>query len=1003
MKRKRFKIYSSQGRSGEGLSHLATRRKFSKIRKKNIKMRETFQKFIWIIIGFVGVVGVIGTIGFLFYLQKITKELPSVENPFQKLASSTTIYDRNSVELYKVSAKDVRRDLLTTSEYVPETLKWSVLAAEDEEFYEHKGFDFVAIMRCSFNQVFNKARACGGSTITQQVIKNTQGWQRDNTITRKIKELILSMQLERKYEKDEIMNIYLNIVPQGSSVLGVKSGALFYYNKKISDLSLAEMAVLAAVGQQPSQLSPTIGTDLEANKQRLYSRTDYIFNQMIENLDRFNNRIYKANEKNKENKDIPQQEYITKEQLQNAKNDVRKLEFKQPTVDIKAPHFVFYVQKLLTQRGYNNGEPFTASEIETGGFKIYTTLDYSLQEIAEEYVASSEAGHAGFYRDKFGAKNSALITTRPSTGEILTMVGSKCYRNNEYIPNCSELDETEGAMFDPKVNVLDTLQSPGSTAKILGYEIAFEEGIAYPGSYLPDTFISIGSYRPKNSDNTFLGMVDARFALAKSRNIPPLFLIQKYGVEKYIEQARKFGYTTFDNPNGYGPSIIVGGGDVKAIEHAQGIGVFANGGKFIEHEAIMKILDKDGNIIYEHKPESKDVGDPRAIYMVNNILNPRSITGSNSPVKSLTDRDVAGKTGTSENNSDTWFAMWSPEFVTIGWMGNNDNTRMINGAFGSTATEPWVGKYMQAIQGAFPEKTPFVRPEGLFTGNGYCPKDEPCSGDKKDLMIQGKVAPSYMQEREFEVCVDQTDRLAREIDKEEGYSMLQNYNYLRSPVESMQEFVDAGINKTPTEECDIPRDGRNSNQPSIVVSQPTQGSVHETTLQVNARAYVGNGKKIEKMEIFLDNVLLDTVNDNEYSKAFQVSNLKTGKRTLIIKAYDNDKDSTTERVTVILGKEAALQATGNINIYGMTSMSKSQTNTLKVDYDGGRNVNSVTLYLENKQTGVTISLGQMNRSSDKQYEYQWKPSAAGAYNLYAVANVGETVIRSGMLTVNVSE
>jgi penicillin-binding protein 1A len=1002
MKRKRFKIYSSQNKASEGLSHLATRRKFSKIRNKNMKFKETFQKVLWLVIGFVGVAGVIGTIVFLFYLQKITKELPSVENPFQKLASSTTIYDRNGVELYKVSAKDVQRDLLTTSEYVPETMKWAVIGAEDEEFYEHKGFDFVAIVRCTFNQVFNKARACGGSTITQQVIKNTQGWQRDNTITRKIKELILSMQLERKYEKDEIMNIYLNIVPQGSSVLGIKSGAVFYYNKKISDLTLAEMSILAAVGQQPTQLSPTVGTDLEANKARLYARTDYIFNQMIENLDRVNNKIYQANEKNKDNKNIPQQDYVTKEQLENAKNEVRKLEYKQPTVDIKAPHFVFYVQKLLTQRPYNNGEAFTASEIETGGFKIYTTLDYSLQEVAEEYISSSEAGHAGFYRDKFGAKNSALITTKPSTGEILTMVGSKCYRNNEYIQNCNELDESEGAQFDSKVNVLDTLQSPGSTAKILGYMIAFEEGVAYPGSYLPDTPIAIGNYRPKNSDNQFLGMVDARVALAKSRNIPPLFLIQAYGVEKYVQRARDFGYTTFDNPKGYGPSIIVGGGDVKAIEHAQAIGVFANGGKYVEHQVIMKILDKDGNVIYEHKPEQKDLGDARAIYMVNNVLNPRSATGSNSPVKSLTDRDVAGKTGTSENNSDTWFAMWSPDFVTIGWMGNNDNSRMLSGAFGSTSVEPWVGKYMEAIQGAFPEKTAFVRPEGLYTGNGYCPKDEPCSGDKKDLMMQGKVAPSYMQKREFEVCVDQLDRLARDIDKKEGFSVMQEYNYLRSPVANLQEFVDKGINKAPTEECDIPRNG-NSNEPSIIINKPTQGSVHETSLEVDAKAYIGNNKTIEKMEIYLDNTLLDSTNSNQYSNSFDVATIKNGKRTLSVKAFDNEGNSTTEKVTVLVGKEAALQATGNITITGQNDINKNETNNIKVTYDGTRDVGSITIYLENRQTGVTISLGQMNRSSDKQYEFSWKPSSSGGYNLYAVANVGDIVIKSGILSVTVNE
>ncbi|MBP9758181.1 transglycosylase domain-containing protein [Candidatus Dojkabacteria bacterium] len=1002
MKRKRLRIYSSQSSmSGGGLSHLSSRRKFSSIKRKKTKLKETFHKVVWSMVGFIGIFGVIGTIGFLFYLQRITNELPSVENPFKSLASSTTIYDRTGVELYKVSGKDVQRDLLTTTEYVPEALKWSVISAEDGEFYQHKGFDFIAIMRCAFNNTFNESSRCGGSTITQQVIKNTQGWQRDNTITRKIKELILSMQLERKYDKDEILNIYLNIVPQGSSVLGLKSGAKFYYNKKVTDLTLAEMSVLAAIGQLPPQLSPTVGTDIEGNKLRLYARTEYIFNQMISNLDNINNRIYIANEKNKGNANIPQQEYLTKEQLQNAITEVKKLEFRKPMVDIKAPHFVFYVQKLLTQRNYNNGQPFTTSEIETGGFKIYTTLDYSLQEIAEEYVASSEANHAGFYRDKFGAKNSALMTLRPSTGEILTMVGSKCYNNNEYIKNCDELDEKETTQFDPKVNVLDTLQSPGSTAKLLGYMIAFEEGVVYPGNYVPDVPIDIGGYRPKNWDGGFSGMVDVRYALAKSLNIPPLFLIQQYGVEKYVQRARDFGYTTFDNPNGYGPSITIGGGDVKAIEHAQGIGVFANGGNFVEHEVILKIEDKDGNIIYEHKVEPRQVADPKPIYLVNNVLNPRGPSGSLTPTKALKDRDVAGKTGTSENNRDTWYTIWSPDFVTVGWMGNNDNSRMAGGAFGSSSAEPWIGKYMEAIQGAFPEKTPFQRPEGIFTGGGYCKKDESCSGDKKDLMIQGKVPPSYLLKKEFEVCVDQTDKLARQIDKELGFAVKQEFNYLTSPFKNLQSFVDKALNKFPQVECDIPRD-KNGGKPTVLISKPTQGSVYDLTMEVEAKAYVGNGKEITKIEIYLDNMLLDSVNSSEYSNSFDVVSLKSGKRTLSVRATDSEDETTTEKVTVVIGKNAANEAIGSIVISGDKSIKLGDSNSIQVVYDGLKDIGALTLYLENRQTGITVSLGQMTENSNKQYSHSWTPNDKGTYNLYAVANADGNIIKSGLLNVEVN-
>ena len=385
---------------------------------------------------------------------------------------------------------------------------------------------------------------------------------------------------------------------------------------------------------------------------------------------------------------------------------------------------------------------------------------------------------------------------------------------------------------------------------------------------------------------------------------------------------------------------------------------------------------------------------------MNNVLNPRGPSGALTPTKSLKDRDVAGKTGTSENNRDTWFAMWSPEFVTVGWMGNNDNTRMASGAFGSTSAEPWIGKYMEAIQGAFPDKTPFQRPEGIFTGSGYCKKDEACSGDKKDLMMQGKVPPSYMSKKEFEVCVDQPDRLARDIDRDAGFAVKQEFNFLQSPVAALQPFVDKSINKFPEMECDIPRDG-NGNKPKVLIIKPTQGSVHDSTMEVEVKAYVGNGKKIEEIEVYLDNVLLDSVGAAEYTNSFEIASLKGGKRSLVVKAIDSEGESTTERITVLVGKNASAEAIGSISISGDKNGKSGDPVRINVAYDGLKNINSITLYLENKQTGVTVSLGQMNQTSNKLYEYSWTPNNSGNYNLYAVANADGNVIRSGLLSVEV--
>lgn len=1004
-RRRRIKYKSLGSLSGKTYKT----RRGSKIKKKSKKLlgskykskqkKEKVEKVVWTSLGFVGVMGMVLAIVFLVYLQQLTKELPALDNPFEGTANSV-IYDRNGMVLYEFSSEDGRRNLIKEGEYVPETMKWTFLAAEDEEFFEHKGVDFTALTRCVFYKLTG-GPVCGGSTLTQQVIINTV-IEREHSYKRKIKDIILALQLERLYGKDEILNIYMNVVPQGSGVRGVKTGANFYFKKDIKDLTIAEMAVLSAIVQQPSRMSPTVGTDLDGNKERLKYRTDYILDQMIDNVDRINKRIEEANEINKEKfgENYIEQKEVTVEELKNSKEEVSALEYQKTQVEIKAPHFVWYVNKLLQERGYNNGEPFTETQIQTLGLKVETTLDYSLQEIAEKYVASSEPGHAGYYRNIYGAKNSAVMTLTPSTGEILTMVGSKCYQNNNYISNCDELDVEEGTMFDPDVNILDTLQSPGSTNKPLAYYIALNEGIISSASMLPDvpspSIPGYGNKIPRNSDGGFIGMGDARNVLALSRNIPALYLVEAFGVEKYVETARSFGYTTYNNPNGYGASVVLGGVDVKPVEHAQAFGIFANNGDFVQHEVIKKITDKEGNVIYEHVPERVPTANPAAAYIVSNMLSPIG-SGSIAPPKHMRDRHVAGKTGTSESQKDTWFVMYSPDFVTVGWNGNNDNTSMINGAFGSTSAEPWVGTYMDAIAGAFEEKTQFVRPEGIVSAAGRCDDGANCSGSV-GLAVAGKVPPGYLQNKKFTVCVDQPNRIARNIDIASGFAIEKEFKYLKSPAAHLQKDVDTFFfgkaeaeGGLPSSECDIERPFDLSKPEGIIIS-PQPGQSYTGTMEINARAFVGEEKFISKIEFSLGEKGIASAEGDTYSGSVDVSDFKEGIYSFQMVMHDSEKRKSSKSVSVYIGDPN--NSKESVSMAVSSRVDTGSSTQVGVTYDGkyANRKADVSLYQVNNATQITTYVGSMREVGDGAYEYNWAPPAAGEYSLYAVYTRSDTSI-----------
>jgi penicillin-binding protein 1A len=623
----------------------------------------------------------------LIFLQDRNKQIPTPDKVFPDIHLATEIYDRNGERLYRLFGDYSNSDKVDIAE-INDTVKAAFLAAEDSEFYNHNGVDLQAITRCVVTIAKNEG-FCGGSTITQQLIKITTE-QKERTFQTKIDEILLALKVEQQFSKDQILEMYMRVTPYGSNITSIKAASRFYFGiNDLKQLNLAQATVLAAIINNPSNLSPTLSLDNEAAQIRLKDRQNYVLDQLSEKLDQINEQLAKNN---------PEFKPLTQEMIDEAR--ATEVKYQPPIItDIKAGHFVNYALNKLQMKNYKNGvEPFTINDLKTGGYKIYTSLDYWSQTVAEKFVW--QAGNQ--YKD-LNMNNAAVMTTVPSTGEIITMAGSKSFYTES--EGCD--GSGQNCKFDPQVNIFTSPRSPGSTNKSLGYYIGFRDQKISPYSYIFDGPTKFGDYSPKNWDGSFIGSNSAYNMLRLSRNIPAIKVMEMIGVGNYLDTARQFGYTTYTNNDNYGLSAILGGAEIYYEEHAQAYGVFANLGDFVELNPILKIEDKNGNIIYQANPQRVGVADRGAVSKLNQVLYRLDTFGA--PTY-WDDRDMAAKTGTTEENKDALVVIYSPDFVTIAWGGNNNN-EIMNQYYGwpGTLVIPWTRDYMNELNwgGRFTQKTPF--------------------------------------------------------------------------------------------------------------------------------------------------------------------------------------------------------------------------------------------------------------------------------------------------------
>ena len=603
--------------------------------------------------------------GFVF-LSVATIKIPDFRSfEERKVVGSTKIYDRTGeILLYDVH-QDVRRTVIPYSE-MGVNIKNATVAIEDSSFYQHRGIRLKSTLRALLYNLLSGKTLQGGSTITQQIIKNTL-LTPEKTATRKIKEWILALKIENVLSKESILETYLNETPYGGNIYGVKEATQSFFNKEPRNLTLAEATYLAAIPKAPTFYSP-----YGKNREKLDSRKNLVLKRMLD-LDFIN-----------------EKEYI---QAQTETVSFRP----QEKFGIKAPHFVFFIKEYLEQK-------YGRDVVENSGLKVITTLDYEMQSKAEEIVLN----HALENEKKFGGENGSMVALDPKTGQILVMVGSRDYFDKG---------------IDGNYNVAMAKRQPGSSFKPFVYATAFKAG------YTPDSIIfdlptefqttcgvygrALPGYRqddcysPRNYNGKFLGPISIKSALQQSINLVAVKMLYLVGVDESIKTAREMGLATLSDSSRYGLALVLGGGEVTLLDMTSAYGVFATGGIRRPAKSILKIENAGGKTLEEFQNEEYQVLPENIALIMSNVLSDNEARvptfGRNSSLY-VPGWQVAAKTGTTNNWRDGWLIGYTPSLSLGTWTGNNDNRSMSRSA--STVAGPMWKEFMSWALQTFPERFP---------------------------------------------------------------------------------------------------------------------------------------------------------------------------------------------------------------------------------------------------------------------------------------------------------
>lgn len=747
----------------------------------------------------------------------------------RKVVNSTQIYDRTGKILLYDIHQDVKRTDIPFEQMSP-NIKNATVAIEDAEFYNHGGVRVSSTLRALFSNLLHIGIGGGGSTITQQLVKNTL-LTTNRSYVRKIKEWVLAIKIDNSMPKDKILEAYLNEIPYGGNIYGIEAASKNYFNKDAAELTLAEAAYLASIPQSPTTLSP-----YGKNKAKLDERKNLVLSRMLT------------------------LKFITQDQYTQAKNEVVGF-IPQATMGIRAPHFVFWIKDYLEQK-------YGADVVEQGGLKVTTTLDANLQAQGEQFVKDGALQN----EKDWGGSNAGLVAIDPKTGQILSMVGSRNYFDKD---------------IDGNYNIATATRQPGSSFKPFIYATAFNKGFtpdtvlfdlptefqttcdaygkAFPGHNQSDC------YMPSDYDGKYRGPMSLRDALAQSINIPAVQLFYLAGLPDSLKTAEDMGITTLGNIGQYGLTLVIGGGEVSLLDMTSAYGVFANDGTKNPYTGILEVQDLNGKILEQYQPNPQEVLPKNTALTISDVLSDETAREPTFGVHSvlyLPGKDVAVKTGTTNNNKDAWTIGYTPDIVVGVWAGNNDNTPMKKG--GAAVAGPIWNKFMNEALKTIPAES-FEKPDLEINPTlvkpalrGFWQGGENFFIDK----ISGKLAtPNTPMETLEEKVVTNVHSILYWVDKKNilggapsNPSSDSQFNHFEIPIQNWwaqnkYKYPVVTLDQKPTALDDVHTD---ANKPKVSVISPDSTMIHLPGKRINLQIGSSGTFPLQKIDIFINGIYMET-------------------------------------------------------------------------------------------------------------------------------------------------
>lgn len=904
-----------------------------------------------------------GVLAFTILMAWISRDLPNPNTLLSReIPQSTKIYDRTGETLlYEIHGEEKRS--LVKIEDIPETMKQATIAIEDRAFYEHHGVNWMRVVKAVYVDVIERRKAQGASTLTQQLVKNAI-LTNEKSFTRKLKELLLALQIERQYTKDQILQMYLNEVPYGSVTYGIGSAAESYFGKTVKELTLDEVALLAAIPQAPDTYSP-YGTGVRGdNRDLLIRRQSLILDAMVRD------------------------NYISKDQADEAKK-IKTLEklVKRSVGDIKAPHFVMYVRSQLI-------DTYGQKKVEQGGLKVITTLDWKKQEIAREELEKGVEK----YGPKNGFTNAALVSLDPKNGQILAMVGSKDF-------------------FDPaidgQVNVTIRPRQPGSSFKPIVYAAGLIKGYT-PDTTLWDVFTTfkteIGNYEPKNYSNKYYGPVSIRKALQGSLNIPAVKMLYLVGIGRVLDFAEQLGYTTLAERDRFGLSLVLGGGEVKLVEHANAYAAFAGEGTQYPIASILSVADSDGTKLEEWKQsEGKQAVPKEVAQRMSNILSDNSARAyifNTGNYLTLPDRAVAAKTGTTNNFKDAWTMGYTPNLVAGVWVGNSSSSAMNTGADGSVVAAPIWQAYMKRSLADMPKEAftappPLTTTKPILTGKAV---ERTVKIDK----VTGKIATEFtpaelVEERKVYEGHDTLYYLDKDDPMGPAPTNPESDPQYRNWENAVQEWIKKNswhtTSTAPTEYDDV---HTKENQPTVNINNP-QANESLYSRDITVQASIQALRPIVRVEIKLGDTVIAAVNGNQGSYPAHIPNtISKGYQDLTVTVIDDVGNRSTAKTTINLIADSAPISLSITAPAGGTRISQTSFPVpVSTQINELQDVKKIDVMME--QSGTVSLLGSVIAPNSFSNDVYWNSKPAiGTVVIYPVALRGDgTTVRGDNVTITI--